>query len=349
MESTSELEEILKNLGERISVLEAQNLELHAQNTTLSDTIHQLQELASAKPGKYEPKIADPEHFTGNRAQVMDFLSKCRLKFAGQPSRFPTERIKVLYAGSYLKDQAYSWFQPLLNAVYDPNQHDPAELDSFELFSDALITIYGDPDLMATAERQISNLKHTDSVAKYHAEFTRLRQYVKWNEDALKNTFYMGLKEHIKDWLSTQDRPNTLKDLVDKTLRYDARKYERFQEKRTPNTRWTSSSPAPTSFPFTGSPRSASNPPRQDSPMTTPRAQTQSADGTTPMELGSRRISEAEKERRRINRLCYYCGQANHTALNCPVRPNRIPFLEMTIEEPISLEASGSAKASTQE
>ena len=187
-------------------VLEAQNLELHAQSTGLSNTIHKLQgqlQDASSKLGKNEPKIADPEHFTGNHAQVMDFLSKCRLKFTGQPSKFPTKCIKVLYAGSYLKDQAYSWFQPLLNAVYDSNQDDPA----LEPFADALTTIYSDPDLIATAEQQISNIKQTDSVAKYHAEFTCLRQYVKWNEDALKNAFYMGLKEDIKDWLSTQDHP----------------------------------------------------------------------------------------------------------------------------------------------
>ena len=193
-----------------------------------------------------------------------------------------------------------------------------------------------------------------DSVAKYHAEFTRLRQYVKWNKDALKNAFYMGLKEHIKDWLSTQDRPNTLKDLMDKTLGYDARKYECFQEKRstpnapstTTNPRWASSFPAPISVPL--GPRPAPNPPRQDPPLTTPRAPTQSSDGTTPMELGSRRLSEAEKERRRINRLCYYCGQANHNAFNCPARPNRIPFLEVSIEGPSS-ETSGSAKTPTQE
>ena len=66
------------------------------------------------------------------------------------------------------------------------------------------------------------------------------------------------------------------------------------------------------------------------------------------MELGSRRLSEAEKERRRINRLCYYCGQATHNAFNCPTHPNRIPFLEMSIEGPTS-ETSGSATAPTQE
>ena len=56
---------------------------------------------------------------------------KCRLKFAGQPSKFPTERSKIFYAGSYLKDQAYSWFQPLLAAVQNPEEPDPLEFAGF--------------------------------------------------------------------------------------------------------------------------------------------------------------------------------------------------------------------------
>ena len=86
----------------------------------------------------------------------------------------------------------------------------------------------------------------------------------------------MGPKEHIKDWLSTQDRPNTLKDLMHKTLRYDAHKYKRFQEKHsTPNApstmtnpQWASSFPAPISVPL--GPRPAPNLPRQDPQLTTP-------------------------------------------------------------------------------
>ena len=34
-------------------------------------------------------------------------------------------------------------------------------------------------------------------------------------------------------------------------------------------------------------------------------------------------LSEEEKQRRRENRLCLYCGGPGHIAVNCPHRPKR--------------------------
>ena len=34
-------------------------------------------------------------------------------------------------------------------------------------------------------------------------------------------------------------------------------------------------------------------------------------------------LSEEEKQRRRANRLCRYCGGPGHIAVNCPHRPKR--------------------------
>ena len=47
----------------------------------------------------------------------------------------------------------------------------------------------------------------------------------------------------------------------------------------------------------------------------------------TPMEIDTTRrrgpLSEEEKQRRRANRLCLYCGEPGHIAVNCPHRPKR--------------------------
>ena len=47
----------------------------------------------------------------------------------------------------------------------------------------------------------------------------------------------------------------------------------------------------------------------------------------TPMEIDTARrrgpLSEEEKQRRRANRLCLYCGGPGHIAVNCPHRPRR--------------------------
>lgn len=39
-----------------------------------------------------------------------------------------------------------------------------------------------------------------------------------------------------------------------------------------------------------------------------------------PMQLGGLRVSAKERERRVINRLCMYCGAANHYVSACPVK-----------------------------
>jgi hypothetical protein len=61
-------------------------------------------------------KIANPEYFKGDRLLLANFLSQCKLKFAGEPSKFPDDKSKIFFAGSYLREGPYSWFQPLLAA-----------------------------------------------------------------------------------------------------------------------------------------------------------------------------------------------------------------------------------------
>jgi hypothetical protein len=50
-------------------------------------------------------------------------------------------------------------------------------------------------------------------------------------------------------------------------------------------------------------------------------------DNPTPMEIDMTRhrgpLTEEEKQRRRANRLCLYCGDPGHIAIHCPHRPRR--------------------------
>jgi len=80
---------------------------------------------ASAPSAKNEPKIPDPPMSNGERRALLPFLAKCRLKFVGQPSSFPTEATKVIYAGSRLEGPPFSWFSPLNDRLQDPEEKDP--------------------------------------------------------------------------------------------------------------------------------------------------------------------------------------------------------------------------------
>lgn len=326
---------LFQNVLDRLAYLEAladaQKLEIEA--------------LQAARARKSEPKIADPEHFDGDRLQLPNFLAKCRLKFLGQPSLFPDEKAKIYYAGSRLADPVFSWFQPLLAmandkektpllATADDKEKTVPEFASFETFAESLMSTYGDPNLEATSERAIKALEQTTSVAHYKAEFQRLRQYIKWNESALIDRFYSGLKGTVKDEITRVGRPIVLTELQNLAIRIDARMYERLLEKRQEQSR--ASGPRnnlpPKPIPMSRNPSQSSTssgliptPSRTPTPITTaPTTPAFTPDGTIPMELdanGRWHLAATEKLRRKQLRLCDYCGSAAHNVYNCPDKP----------------------------
>ena len=330
---------LLTNMLDRLAYLEALTENHMAEIRTLTQTITeqrtQIASLRVTQAKDSEPQIADPEPFTGNRLHLSNFLAKCRLKFAGQPSKFLEELPKIYYAGSRLGEPAFSWFQPLLSVAEDKEKPNPPEFASFETFATALTAVYGDPNLAASSVRAIKALKHTGSAAHYIAEFQRLRQYIPWNEPALADQFYDGLKGTIKDDIARTGRPATLLELQNLATRLDARQYERLLERRqeekrqeTPtSTQPRNLPPRPTPMVKTPSQSSMSSslaptPVRTPSPSVATPAFT--PDGTIPMELdtyGRWRLSADEKLRRKQLRLCDYCASAQHNVFNCPDKP----------------------------
>ena len=291
-----------------------------------------------------EPRIADPTPFSGKRHELHNFLSKCRLKFAGQPSRFKSESSKIYYLGSYLTDQAYSWFQPLLSQAQDPNQPDPPEFLSFDALAASLTAAYGDPNLRRASERAIRALKQSKmyppSVSQYAMEFKAARQHVTWDDSSLMDHFYEGLTPTVKDFLCPLDEPKSLNDLIALAIKIDSRDYDRKLEKKqeTAPPKKPSSSVTPQAPSSRPSYPSASFP-RASFPVVT-------ADGTIPMDNSANRITPEEREHRRVNNLCFYCGSADHKRVNCPKRPMRPAQLNSGV---IQIPPESSVKDTTQE
>ena len=337
------------HLLSRLSSLEAR-LEIHSNNqeqaletldtnfktlknrhNTLEDEYFNQAVLSHKTSHQQEPKIPDPPMFSGERKDLLPFLTKCQIKFDGQPSRFKDEKSKILYAGSRLDGTAFSWFQPLIAPHPGPEgstKPAPPELASFKAFSEALTVNYGDPNLEATAEREIRRLHQTGSAADYAAKFESKKQYLKWNDEAFRDQFYLNLKDDIKDEIAPVGKPQKYLEMKTLAIRLDARLYERRLE------RPTKPPPArPTTRPFTWSIPST-NPAPIPSPASAPkitappsgglRIPSQTADGTVPMELdasGVWHLTEMEKSRRRALGLCGYCGEKGHGIHSCPVAP----------------------------
>jgi hypothetical protein len=283
------------------------------------------------------PKMNPPPMFNGNREDVISFISKCYLNFQANPSTFADERLKILFAASRLEGPPYAWFHPINERYNDPTQQNPPEAETFTAFAAKLRALYGDPNLHENAERTLRSLRQTTTVAAYIQEFEKNRQYVEWNDRALRSNFYEGLYDSVKGHMISGGVPDNLLELQELATRIAARmeghKSSRLQNStqtrlpgRTPDLKPTPTPQRPTWFlPSLAANRPPATPVTPSPMNPTPRANfpSHTADGTVPMELGSRGgrrgpLTNQEKQYRRTNNLCGYCGGQGHSVFNCP-------------------------------
>ena len=132
-----------------------------------------------------EPKIALPEYYNGQRNKLPSFITQVTMVITLQPTRFPNKTSKVIYAGSFLRNTAFLWFQPYVTA-----EPQPAYMLSFKEFCKELQSTFDNPDEVATAERQLYALRQKGSVTSYLAEFMRYAVLVKLNGEAKTAHFY---------------------------------------------------------------------------------------------------------------------------------------------------------------
>ena len=119
----------------------------------------------------------------------------------------------------------------------------------------------------------------------------------RWNEEAQWDMFLHGLADRVQREIYALDLPETLNGLVELALRVDARLNRVTRLTRT-------SHPQPSTEDFQPSGASAVSP----------------AFDHEPMQVGRARLSREERERRRSQGLCLYCGLAGHFIHSCPVK-----------------------------
>src|SRR5438034_3641016 len=106
--------------------------------------------------------------------------------------------------------------------------------------------MYGDPDIVKSKSREINPLYQPSSLSAYASEFRRLQAYITWNDQALFDRFYEGLRENVKDGLVYENpenpHPTLLEDLISAALRIDGRIYERILERKSASARQGSTS-----------------------------------------------------------------------------------------------------------
>jgi Retrotransposon gag protein. len=212
---------------------------------------------SQATTAELPPSLRSPDVFTGrNPARLIPFISQCILWFIAQPYGFLTQRDSVLFASSYLRGPAGSWWMNVL-AEYPLSPL----VDDWYLFTTQLFKLFGTRNLRQTAQRALLNMKmlETARVTEYIITFNSYVPYAGWNDSASVSQFYRGLANRLKDMFQYVPRPQTLVDMQDYVMEFDHRYWERRAEEEFTPTEY-STSPALSSPPLL--PRSPSLLPR---------------------------------------------------------------------------------------
>jgi hypothetical protein len=235
-----------------------------------------------------------PEKFDGDRTKLRDFVNQVRLVFRLQPHRYATEKTQVGFIRSLLTGTALSWFSSLL-------EKDSPLLANLDRFLDEFSRTFGERDRALIATTKLRTLQQRSRPASaYVAEFQQLACDLDWNDAALITMFRWGLRDDIKTLLLNLPKPTTLSEAIIQAIDYDNRLFEQRQERRL----------------LFGSYRAD---------YTAPTRQTSSSISTPePMQIDTsrvRKLTKEEKERRRREHLCFYCGGKDHSLNNCPLKP----------------------------
>lgn len=270
-----------------------QALEAQIQQLQLQLQLQEQQTPAQSTPVPIsKTKVPAPQPFFGKRDQVKPFISGLTIYIRLRPQEFPTEEIKILFSASLLRGTAYDWFRPYEQSLNSgPVESSFFTITSFHDFCDQLTRTFGDPDEGLTASSKLYKLHQTRSVTEYVAEFQRLSSQLDWNESALRDTFFQGLQPHIQGVIIRGTMPETIRELIRIACNLDNRML------------------TPREYHYdTPQQRPSYDPDPMD--LDALHLATQASKPRGP-------LSKQEKQHRRDNNLCLYCGKPGHSVNTC--------------------------------
>lgn len=292
--------------------------------------------VANRKP---KIKVREPETYNGKKRGLRadQFIEDCKLYFLVKSDEFKDERMKIIFAISYLTDMVKTWASPIVCDILGKQKK--REAKRWDVFEEEFVKAFGDPDKEAAAAiRELEALiakGQKGPATQYASDFRRITMEIDWDESTFIHYYRRGLKEEVKDALVYHPIPTDLDTLVNLSIRLDKRIWERKQER---------SNDHPHRPPPRPQPRQPTNPffnyipPPQAPPQPTPQTiranlnqQAPNAFGHTqpvPIHIDASkrgRVSAEEKAKRRAEGRCYYCGLTGHRASDhgLPQRPRQ--------------------------
>lgn len=275
----------------------------------LENFAHQQSIQQASTPRSYkEPKINSPAPFKGNKSESEEFILKCQSVFDICHRTYPDDRTQLAFVFNLLQGDAYQWIKPaLLSAIK------PAYVLTWKDFQLEFLKNFSDSDVKETSRQKLKALKQSGPATSYATDFKKYSMYLSWGDEALRQAFFDGLKLDVQDRLLSPHRFATLQDLVDSAIEWDNLL---FQRRRAHNSSSRTSR-------LNTDQQSSTRP----SSFTSSKTVQTSTNGPWPMEVDAAQprkpLTQAEKDYRKKNDLCMYCGKPGHQVENCRSKPTK--------------------------
>ncbi|QRV83052.1 Retrotransposon gag protein [Ceratobasidium sp. AG-Ba] len=168
-------------------------------------------------------KLAKPDKFDGKKDKSTTFkVAITQYLRATYPGISDDDKIAFII--SYLDGKASEWIEPHME--HDVLRQAVPWLHNVNLFWAEFEKRFGEIDQATKALKKLKSLKQKSSVQDYVTEFQSLAAYVNYDDLALRDMFYEGLKDKIKMTMLSQlfdvkDNATTGQMVVDRALLID--------------------------------------------------------------------------------------------------------------------------------
>ncbi len=144
---------------------------------------------------------------------------------------------KILFAFLYFKEDIFKWFKSLIkNHLKNKSEDQEDEInrvfENFSNFEQAIQRMYEDIDAKWVIERQLYDIKQSESTFKYIVAFQSIAAKIEWNDSTFTAQFYKELKNVIKNEIIHMNRFATLHAMISKTIMLNNQQYKRRLEKK---------------------------------------------------------------------------------------------------------------------
>ncbi|KAK7152413.1 hypothetical protein R3I93_010584 [Phoxinus phoxinus] len=231
-------------------------------------------------------RISLPEKYEGDPGKCKGFMLQCSMYLARQPAQYATDMDKITFICSLLTGRALEW----ITAVWRP---DGTAFTSYADFLERFTAVFEHSvEGKGSEDRLLELTQGKCTAADYALKFRTYAAQTDWTDSALKVVYRRGLNHDLQAELACRDEGRNLDQFIHLSIQIDNLIRSRRSGIRSSTYAHHISnlhSPGPLA-----------------------------SEAGEPMQVNATRLTEEERERRRMSKLCMYCGGDGHFRLHCP-------------------------------